>query len=71
MKKLDLVFEIVIDENLKATIECDARDIKTNEITTYTRKAKDLRSEMNSIIKYLENKGFEIYNVTFKALNIG
>lgn len=71
MEKLDLVFEIVIDENLEATIECDARNIETNETTTYTRKAKNLRNEMNSVINYLENKGYEIHNVTFSALNIG
>ena len=72
MEKLDLVFDIVITEDLQYTVECEATNIQTGEVKTYVRKTeKSPREHMNSIIRQLENKGFEIYNVTFKALNIG
>lgn len=72
MKELDLVFRT--DLNLKVnniyTI-CNARDIKTNKVTVYKRKNMRSRDAMNSIISYLQSKGYEIYNVTFTELNIG
>ena len=72
MKKLDLEFEIVITEDLQYTVECDARDIETDEIVTYVRKTeKSPREHMNSIVNQLKRQGHEIYNITFSALNIG
>ena len=70
MNELDLVFTIEIEEN-EMVIKCEATNTETNETETYTRNNKDARKAMNEIINYLYNKGFEIYNVTFTALNIG